>query len=165
MRSSPTYATFCDSTFAPHVQETLPGLDSRRGTGLSIMGSAPSPFNVAGEGSEIFDRAQTQNERISADQIPASGERHKTAPPPDVQDAIAAQTSDPQETGPWPAQDLAQSYLDQHPLPFRASFRRPNPSKDADDEATGPYTRRPSAGPRSDRTVDSGSEINRPVPS
>ncbi|GKZ74915.1 hypothetical protein AnigIFM50267_001910 [Aspergillus niger] len=112
------------------------------------MGSAPSPFNVAGEGSEIFDRAQTQNERVSADQIPASGERHKTAPPPDVQDAIAAQTSDPQETGPWPAQDLAQSYLDQHPLPFRASFRRPNPSKDADDEATGPYTRRPSAGPR-----------------
>ncbi|KAL3248004.1 hypothetical protein ABHI18_012198, partial [Aspergillus niger] len=56
------------------------------------MGSAPSSFNVAGEGSEIFDRAQTQNERISADQIPASGERHKTAPPPDVQDAIAAQT-------------------------------------------------------------------------
>ncbi|GLA79015.1 hypothetical protein CBS63078_10962 [Aspergillus niger] len=129
------------------------------------MGSAPSPFNVAGEGSEIFDRAQTQNERISADQIPASGERHKTAPPPDVQDAIAAQMSDPQETGPWPAQDMAQSYLDQHPLPFRASFRRPNPSKDAGDEATGPYTRRPSAGPRSDRTVDSGSEINRPVPS
>ncbi|KAI3040674.1 hypothetical protein CBS147353_11882 [Aspergillus niger] len=70
------------------------------------MGSAPSPFNVAGEGSEIFDRAQTQNERNSADQIPASGERHKTAPPPDVQDAIAAQTSDPQETGPWPTQNL-----------------------------------------------------------
>ncbi|RDH26325.1 hypothetical protein BDQ94DRAFT_164578 [Aspergillus welwitschiae] len=69
MRSSPTYTTFCDFTLAPHGQETLPGLDSRRGTGLSIMGSAPSPFNVAGEGSEIFDRAQTQNERISADQI------------------------------------------------------------------------------------------------
>ncbi|GLA44623.1 hypothetical protein AnigIFM63309_004387 [Aspergillus niger] len=128
------------------------------------MGSAPSPSNLAGEGSEIFDRAQTQNERISADQIPASGERHKTAPP-DVQDAIAAQTSDPQETGPWPAQDLAQSYLDQHPLPFRASFSRPKPSSNAGVEATGPYTRRPSARPRSDRTVDSGSEIDRSVPS
>ncbi|KAL3248439.1 hypothetical protein ABHI18_012041 [Aspergillus niger] len=69
------------------------------------MGSAPSPSNLAGEGSEIFDRAQTQNERISADQIPASGERHTTAPPPDVQEAIAAQASDPQETGPWPTQN------------------------------------------------------------
>ncbi|BCR99843.1 uncharacterized protein AKAW2_50185S [Aspergillus luchuensis] len=101
-----------DFTLAPHGQETLPGLDSRRGTGLSIMGSAPSPFNVAGEGSEIFDRAQTQNERVSADQISASGERHKTAPPSDVEDAIAARTSEPQETRPWPAQDLAQSHLD-----------------------------------------------------
>ncbi|GLA10377.1 hypothetical protein AnigIFM60653_004276, partial [Aspergillus niger] len=164
-RSSPTYFTFCDFTLAPHVQETLPGLDSRRGTGLSIMGSAPSPSNVAGEGSEIFNRAQTQNKRVSADQIPASGERHKTTPPPDLQDAIAARTSNPQETGPWPAQDSAQSHLDQHPHSFRASFRRSKPSSDAGDEATGPYTRRPSAEPRSDRTVDSGSEIDRPVPS
>ncbi|PYH67170.1 uncharacterized protein BO88DRAFT_466646 [Aspergillus vadensis CBS 113365] len=111
--------------------------------------SAPSPSNVAGEGSEIFNRAQTQNERISADQIPASGERHKTTPPPDLQDAIAARTSNPQETGPWPAQDSAQSHLDQHPHSFRASFRRSKPSSDAGDEATGPYTRRPSAEPQS----------------
>ncbi|OJZ80491.1 hypothetical protein ASPFODRAFT_212707 [Aspergillus luchuensis CBS 106.47] len=129
------------------------------------MGSAPSPFNVAREGSEIFDRAQTQNERVSADQIPASGERRRTAPPPDVQDAIAARTSVPQETRLWPAQKLAQSHLDQHPHSFRASFRRSKPSSDAGNEATGPYTRRPSAEPRSDRTVESGSRIDPPVPS
>ncbi|BCR99952.1 uncharacterized protein AKAW2_50294S [Aspergillus luchuensis] len=159
MRSSPTHTTFCDFTPAPHGQETLPGLDSRRGTGLSIMGRAPSPFNVAGEGSEILDRAQTQNERISADQIPASGERHRTAPPADVQDAIAAQTSDLQETGPADAKfwsspiSVSTSTPSEHrsdgPAPLRMRMMRPPASTRVAPRQNHGQTARSTQGPKS----------------
>ncbi|KAI2858834.1 hypothetical protein CBS76997_11428 [Aspergillus niger] len=127
------------------------------------MGSSSSPFNMAGEGKDIFHRTQTQNERVFADQTSTAGEGHPTAPPSKLQTPIAAQASHPPETGSSPAESLAQSYLDRHPRAFRASFRRPERGSDASNEATDPYTRIRSPEPESDRTVDLGFKIDLPV--